>query len=133
MADPIRTALYGALVASPALTALVGTRIYHRVAPQAATFPVCIFHKHSGTPRWTFAGRPVQWDLWAVKGLCQGSSATRAEEIAAAIDDALNDAALTITGREHLFLLRDSDINLGEDEDGVQYHTVGALYRLASE
>lgn len=134
-ANPVRLAIQSHLKADAGVSALVGSRIYFQYAPQKATYPLVVFHKQSGRPRWTMQGDPVQSDLWTVKGVSRSDegAATEAESIAAAIDAALNDASLTITGRECLFLLRESDVDYGEDADGTTYRHCGAMYRVESE
>lgn len=131
----IRTAIYTQLAGTSAVTALLSspTAIYHRVAPADAQAPFVIFTKQAGTPRWAMAGDPLDTDLWLIKGVCTGGSSSAAESIAAAVDDAINDALLSITGRNLLFLRRESDVDYGEADGGEQWHHVGALYRLTTE
>jgi hypothetical protein len=131
-ADPIRLALHKALADDATLKDLVSARIYFQVAPQGATYPLVTFHRQFGAPRWTAKGGPVQSDLYAVKGIAVGSgSAETVEEIAEAIDGALNDTALAVTGRDVLLKpLRESDIDYSEVDGDKLYRHRGALYRL---
>lgn len=134
-ADPIRLALHKALADDATLAGLVASRIYFQVSPQGATYPVVVFHRQSGTPSWTASGKPVQSDLYAVKGIAVGTGSGEAvEEIAEAIDGALNDATLAIAGRDVLLKpLRESDIDYPEVDGDRLYRHRGALYRLLTE
>ena len=123
----LRTPIAELLEDDTTLAGLVGSRIYHPEAPQDATYPLVIFHKQSGTPRWTFQGPPVQDDLWTIKAV-DPSSAT-VEPIADAIDDAVSDAALDFGG-DTLEFQRQSDVNYGEAATGKTYRHLGAIYRV---
>lgn len=130
--DPVRKALYDKLVATTGLTGQLSspTAIYHRRAPVDADPPFVIFHRQSGRSRWTFR---TSWrdELWLIKGVCRGRSATDAEEIDAAIEAALNDAVLAVTGYTHLLLRRTNAVDYGEDDGAETFHHCGGLYRLA--
>jgi hypothetical protein len=127
-----RRAIFDRLSGDATLTGLLAApgNIYHQVAPQTATFPVVVFHKAAGTPVLQFVGAYVQNDLWSVRAISQGSSSTAAEEIAARVDVLLDNAELAITGRVHLYLRRDSDIDMSEQDGADTFAHVGALYRL---
>ena len=133
--NPVRMAIHARLVADIPLAALVADRVYFQQAPQDATYPLVVFFKSSGTPRWSFAGDPARADLWTVKGIATGaSSASKAEDIDAAIEAALRDAPLAITGRDLLLKpLRESDVDFPEDDGGTLYRHAGGTYRLVTE
>lgn len=133
-ADPIRTAIFNALAADSTLSGLVSDRIYFQRAPSSATYPLVIFFKSSGRPRRAF-GDHFQDEVWTVRATATGTtSATKAEEIAAAFDAVLDDAALTITGRAHLSTLRESDgPSYAEIDAGTLYRHEPRLYRIFSE
>lgn len=130
--NEIRRSLYQRLSGDATLTGLLSSpsAIFHRVAPQTATFPVVVFHKAAGTPVNQFGGAHVQNDLWSVRAISQGSSSTAAETIAARVDVLLDNAVLAITGRAHLYLRRDSDIDMSEQDGADTYQHCGSLYRL---
>jgi hypothetical protein len=131
-ADPIRAAIYQRLAGDATLTGLLSaaTAIFHQRAPQAAVFPLVIFHKQDGRPRRTFA--KAHWDtaLWVIKAVDKASSASTAETIAARVDALLDNHALVVTGRQTLSLLRDSDIDYPEPDGAETLRHVGAMYRL---
>lgn len=129
--DPVREALRTHLMATPAVTSLLGAanNIFHRVAPRNATPPFVVFHRQAETDHWTFAGQPLERDLWAVKAISRGA-ADAAEDIAKAITAALNDAAITVDGYALLNLRRESKIDYGEQADAETWHHAGGLYRV---
>ena len=133
--NPIREAIYGALITDGDLTGLLSEpdAIFHQKAPQSAAFPLIVFHKQSGTPDWQFAGAHLQNDLWAVKAIDRASSAGRAEDIAARIDVVLTDAGLPVIGGSLLYLRRASDIDYPETEGADTFRHCGALYRVVTE
>lgn len=129
--DPVRDALHDRLAATPAVTSLLGAanNIFHRVAPRNATPPYVVMHRQAETDNWTFAGQPLERDLWTVKAISRGSSAA-AEAIAKQVTAALNDAPITVDGFALLNLRRESKVDYGEVADGEQWHHCGALYRV---
>jgi hypothetical protein len=130
--DPVRKAIFDRLSATPAVTSQLGavTNIFHRVAPRAAVPPYVVMHRQAETDNWTFAGQPLERDMWTVKAICRGSSATQAEDIAKAITTALNDAAITVDGYALLNLRRESKIDYGEQADAETWHHAGGIFRV---
>jgi hypothetical protein len=131
----VRTALYATLTADTGLTRLLASpeSVFHQVAPLDARFPYVIFAKQTGRPTWAFDGR-LYGELWLVKAVCEGASATAAEDIDGELDRTLNDAAPSIDAKTLLYLRRDSDINYLEQGDGTDmWHHVGGVYRLVTE
>lgn len=134
--NPVRDALYDRLAATGALTALLATStsIFHKVAPLNAALPYVVFHKSSGYPTWALSpAKRIETDVWVVKGVARQASAGAAEDIAEQIEVSLNDADLTITGRTHLYLRKDSDVDYGEPNGTETYHHCGAMYRLVTQ
>lgn len=133
--NEVREAIYERLAADATLTGLLSapTAIYHQVAPQSAAAPLVVFNKAAGTPNWQFGGAHVQGDVWLVKAIDRGTSASRAEDIAARIDAVLTDAPLAIDGGVLLGVWRESDVDYLEIDGGDQWHHVGSQYRLLSQ
>ena len=132
MADPVRAAIVGRLLATPAVTSLLGAanNIFHAKAPSNATPPYIVVHRQAETDDWTFAGQPMEHDVWTVKAINRGGSASAAEDIRAAVTAALNDAPLTVTGFALLQLRRMSKFDFPEVEDGTQFNHCGAIFRV---
>lgn len=131
-ADPVRAALVARLLATPAVTGLLGApgNIWHRVAPRAAVPPYVVLHRQAGTDIWSFAGPPAEDELWTVKAICRGSSSAPADELAKQITLALNDAPITVAGYALLQLRRESKIDYGETEGGDIWSHVGGIFRV---
>lgn len=130
--DPIRAAIVGRLLSTSAVTSKLGAanNVFHRKAPSGARQPYVILHRQAETDDWTFAGPPLEHDLWTVKGVSSGSSSTAADEIAAAVTAALNDAPISVDGYALLQLRRTSKLDYGEQADGEQWHHVGGIFRV---
>lgn len=130
----VRRGIYGAITASTAVTAqLSGTAaVYFGQAPQDADFPLVIFHKDAGNPHYTFAQGSSAYDeeVWTVKAVDRGSTADTADAIAYSLDALLIDGSLSISGRQLMYLRRESDVSYLETTDGVTYFHSGARYRL---
>jgi len=75
----------------------------------------------------------LEHDVWTVKAICRGSSSSQADDIAAAVNVALNDAPITITGYALLNLRRESKLDFSERDSEETWHHVGALYRLDAD
>jgi hypothetical protein len=130
MAATVRLALNERLSSDAALKAATGGGVYHQEAPQGAAYPLVIFFKQSGVPRWTLDGPPVEWELWAVKAVALSSG--EAETIAELVDDRLVNSALEVDDRDTLLVLRESDINFAEVDGADVYRHLGASYRIAT-
>jgi hypothetical protein len=130
--DPVRQAIVGHLLATPAVTSLLGapSNVFHRVAPRNATPPFVVLHRQAETDVWTFNGPPLEDELWTVKGICRGTSSAQADDIAQALTAALNDAAISIDGYVLLQLRRESKVDYGERDGDDQWHHVGGIFRV---
>lgn len=130
--DPIRVAIVQHLLATSAVTNLLGApgNVFHGVAPANATPPYVVLHRQAGTPEWAFAGPPMEDDLWTIKGICRGSSAGQADDIDAALVATLTDAALSVSGYALLYLRWESKIGYPERDDATLWHHAGRIYRV---
>jgi hypothetical protein len=141
MSTAVRRALYGRLASDTTLVGMLAPpptgyakAIYHEQAPQNAQFPLVIFSRSSGVPTDTF-GEPgaLDTDVWLVKAIDDEHSSDNAEAIASRVQQLLNDATLSISGANHLYLRRESDVEYAEVAQGVEYRHHGSLYRLVIE
>jgi hypothetical protein len=131
-ASVVRQALYTRLAGDGALTGLLATptSIFHRRAPRDAPTPFIVLDKQAGTPSYASGAIDINDELWLVKAVDRSSSATAAETIAARVDTVLRDAPITVTGRNLMWLRRDSDVDYLEEDQADAYQHVGGLYRL---
>lgn len=95
--EQTRLALYGKLNVS-GVTSLVGTRIYHGIAPDEATYPFIVFNCQApGNVAYTMSGAVAeQADLWSIRAVTTADDSTSAspQELA----DSILSAALTAIG-----------------------------------
>lgn len=141
MSTAVRRAIYGKLAGDTSLNNLLGAApsgysksIYHDQAPAGAGFPYVILGKQAGFPTEAF-GDPsaLETDTWMVKGVDRNTTADLAEQIAARIIFLLNDAALSISGSNLLYIRRSGDVEYPEETDGVFYRHAGALFRIVTD
>lgn len=132
--NPVRAAIYERLTGDDTLADLLSlpTAVHHQVAPQTASFPLIVFHKQAGTRDWQFGQAFIQWDVWTVKAIDRGPSASAAEAIDAQIDVVLSHAPLEIEGGVLLGVYRIQDVDYVETDAGATYRHVGGQYRLGS-
>lgn len=130
--NAVAKALRDALLADAPLTALLGspTGVYEDVAPQGSTHPFVVFSLNSGPKEFTFDGLAFDKPLYLVKAVDGSKSAAKAGAIAERIEAVLTDAALTIAGRDHVYLRPETEIAYSEVKDSTTYRHRGALYRL---
>jgi len=127
----VETGLYSLLTGTAALTtALGGSYIYTRVAPQGQARPYVIFFHAGGGPENVYPGR-LQADTYMVKAVAD--SLSQAATLDGLIDAALHHAegSLTVTGYETLWLVRENEVQMVETADSgdLIWHYV-AYYRV---
>lgn len=135
MTQASRSALYGKITASSAVTSLLsGTAsVYYGVAPASAAFPLIVFQQTSGVPVYSFKqnGAAYENEVWMIKAIDRSTSSNTVDSIAHALDTALTDANLSIAGYSQMYLKRESDVPpIVETVEGQQYRHAGAQFRL---
>jgi len=126
----LETGLFNALKNDSALTtALGGTLIYNKLAPQGTTGSYAVFQWQGGgdendTPT---RSRSV---LYTVR--CIADSQATAATLAGLVDDVLHNQTLTISGYSNYWTAKEQDLNLLELTAGAdpKYH-VGGIYRIS--
>jgi len=127
--EALETGIYSLLSGDASLiTELGGTAIYNKRAPQSPPEKYVIFQWQGGgdeneTPNRT---RNV---VYAVFGV----AATQADAagIDSAIDAALHQSSVSVSGWTNFWTAREEDVNLAqEDAGGVTKYQVGGLYRI---
>lgn len=137
----VRRAIYGKLAGDTTLTAFLGAAapgftkgIYYQEAPDEANYPYLIFSKQSGTPTYAFDNDPALTDeVWLIKGVDHTEDADKVDGIESRLKALLNDAALSISGVNLLYLRWESDVSYAETADGERYIHAGALFRLSHD
>jgi len=127
----LRKALYSKLTKTSAITSLVSERVYHEQAPPTATFPYIIFAKSAGVKTRAFQ-KPEAFkrETWMVKAVDRNTTSNLAEEVAEAIDAALDGGTLTVSGKTVADLHHVGDVDYLEPDGDQQYRHCGARYRV---
>lgn len=128
---PIRTGITSTLQANAGVQALIGTAgtVYHSPAPENAVLPYITFAQQPGGRReWTFKQQAMRVSIWLVKGVAEKKS--DADDLDAACEAALNDAALNVSPFTLMVCRRQSDIAYAERDAGVVVHHSGGLYEI---
>lgn len=138
MIDAFDKAVHDKLAGTSAVTThlAAGTAgVFLMVARPGADPPYVVFNRQAQTPRRVIGGGAVAFEnvLYQVKAITKDQSAL-AGTIAAAIDTALDNQALTIAGYVHMSTLRESQVDFPEPSEGgpVYYHR-GGLYRIHAD
>lgn len=125
----LETGLYNKLSTdSDLITALGGTIIYNKQAPQGVDDPYVVFNWQGGGDLNESPTR-MRGLVYQVRAIAttQGTAAA----VDAFIDAALHKQALTVSGWSNIWLARETDINFVEqDTSGVAHYHVGGLYRI---
>jgi len=132
MADvvtPLEVGIYNKLIGQASLiTALGGTFVYNQLAPQPAPAKYCVFQWQGGGDLNESPTR-MREPLYTVRGVATTKAAAIA--IDAAIDAALHNQTLTVTGWTNILCRRQTDINfIEQDSGGVNRFHAGAIYRV---
>lgn len=139
MSVAVRNGLYAKLAGTSAVTAKLASpvsgyekAIYHEQAPEGAGFPYIIFSKSAGTKtRAMRTPEAFKREVWMVKAVDRSTSSKLAEEIATAVDAALDGGTLTVTGKTIADLHHVGDVDYLEPGTGdQQYRHSGASYRV---
>lgn len=99
----VQSAFYSALVADAAVTALVSTRVYDGEARENATFPYIIISEIDGAP---FDSKDTDGEeMFATLDVYSKYGGNKeARQIMSAVNDALDQQSLTVTGHDLLFI-----------------------------
>lgn len=125
----LETGLYSKLTGQASLiTALGGTLIYNKIAPQNPGSKYCIFQWQGGGDANESPTR-MRDLLYTVRGIATTQVAANA--IDAAIDTALHNQALTVSGWTNIWCARETDVNfIEQDAGGVNRYHAGGIYRI---
>jgi hypothetical protein len=119
-------AIYTQLTTTAAVTGYVGSRSYNLQAPQEATEPYVIFSKMSGTSDYLFGSTKGRSYAYLVKGVAKSRYPKAAGDIDDAIENAMENAALAVSGWTTIYCRREMDVSFAEEE----YTHRGGVYRI---
>ncbi len=127
--NAIETALYGKLSAATALTtALGGSFIYNRHAPQGQGLPYIVF-VHAGGGHENINPSNLQDHVYLIKAVAAASQ--QAGTLDGLVSAALHGTTLTVSGYTNFWTAREEEVQLTEQGAGgtFVYHC-GAYYRI---
>lgn len=129
----VRAGVFAALTAGTALAALVGTRIFHDLAPGSAAYPFVAFAMQGSAEEQRTLGGGEAWvDYpWQVKAIAETRDAAEAAYDAAHV--AMSAAgAVSATGLVVVATTRSVVFTMTETEpsDGTVLHHVGGVYHV---
>lgn len=117
--------------AGSALSTALGGRLYNSVAAQTATPPYGVFLLVSGVPDWTFTDNMeealIQFSLFD-----ENASPATICDLYDKLTALFDDCVLTVTDWTHLYMWRDSQQLVREEEDPGYWHYI-VQYRLLME
>jgi hypothetical protein len=126
------TGIYSRLQTTSAITSLLAgtTAIYHLQAPEDVDYPYIVFNIQGGGDVNDTAIRLKNLVL-NIRAYATGSNgAAQAGSIDTQIDTALHLSPLTVSGWTDIWMARETDIELVENQpNGIQVFTSGGLYR----
>ena len=128
----VMTAIYDILVADVALLANLGAaKIYHVVAPQSAEAPYIVFGNITDMPISTFAEHDAIEELTVFVNVWgkEDNAASGVLTTYGLMDDALDRAALVVTGYTNMVCERDYTGTVGFDPD-TKLFSIPTRYRV---
>lgn len=127
--NSLYTGLYNKLSAGTALTALIGTAIYNKQAPDGAALPYVVYSLAGGGPI-NYCPLRVESDLVFVRAY--GSTDASARNIDVQIDVLLHGQTLTMTGGYiNIQTWRETDLDLIENlPNNQKIYMAGGMYRI---
>ena len=133
MSNAVRLGIYQKLSGTSSVTSKLATTgsIYHGQAPNDAAYPLIIFSKIAGTKTRAFqTPNAFNRETWMVKAIDRGTSSTRAEGIIEAVDAALDNGTITVSGKRLADLTHVSDVDYLEPDGDQLYRHHGASYAV---
>jgi hypothetical protein len=124
---PLQKALVARLKADAAVSAIVGGRVYD-VVPANATLPYLSFGPFQQVPvradQYRGYVTSVQIDGWSAG---QNLGSVQAKRLVAAVEDALDQAELSLDENQRLVLLQIEAVRVLTDVDGIKQHAIITL------
>ena len=129
----VRLAIYHALSTDSAVQALVGTAVYHQLAPESAALPYVIIAQQPGGGRVrTFQrGVVMRRTRWMVKGVAEAKALSeQIDEACDAVLDNATQATLDVSPYNLMVSQRDVDLSYAERPAGIVVHHSGGIYDI---
>jgi spore maturation protein CgeB len=130
-----RKALYQKLTGTSAVTTKLATNtsVFHGQAPPDAAYPFIIIGKQGKSRDRAFAKTTAfENEIWMVKAVDRNSTSNRAEEISEAVQAALTNGTLTVTGRTVEDIYPTGDVDFLEVDGDQTFRHHGTMYRIVT-
>lgn len=130
-----RKGIYQKLTGTNGVTSKLATNtsVFHGQAPPDAAYPFIIFNKQAKSRARAFAKTTAfENEVWLVKAVDRNSTSNRAEEINEAVQAALTNGSLTVTGKTVEDIYPTGDVDYLETEDDQTFRHHGTLYRIVT-
>lgn len=125
--------LYTTLTGATAITDLLanGTAsVFAWLAPENEDPPYVVFNQQADTPVYRLPAVAYENLLYQVRAVTEGESAKLAGQIEDAVEAALTDQAVSVSGHTLMYLRKESGVDYVEVTQGQRYHHRGAIYRV---
>lgn len=132
---PVAEAIYAKLASSGSVTSLLtdgSAGIYYAEAPENARHPLLLYYESSDLPTYAL-GKTRAWTehRYTVEAIVESSSFRQAKAIADAVDAALSDATLTVSGVNVIAIEQIGAIpDRPETVGGVRFNHAGFDFRV---
>ncbi len=135
MSLEIRKALYQKLTTTAGVSSKLATStsVFHGQAPPDSAYPFLIIAKQSNRRTRAFAKKTAfEAEVWMIKAVDRNSTSNRAESISEAVQAALVNGTLTVTGVTVEDIYPTGDVDYLETEGDQTYRHHGTLYRIVT-
>lgn len=132
----VRAAVYAALSSGTALAAVVGTRVYHHLAPGTAAEPFITFAQHGDAPDALTLGNGEAFTVYPYLVKATATNRADAEDAYHAAHAAMRDEAELVAAGVRIIgapRIRVVDLPETEPSDGTVMHHVGGVYHVHAQ
>jgi hypothetical protein len=119
---------------TPAITGLVGNRVYQELAPLSANYPFIVHQTQTSSDLYGVGARRIWVDAEViVRGVAQVSSYTPLKPLASAIDAAFDGTASSLVDGSVIAVRRIRPYTSVEQYEGYQIRHLGGVYRVIAQ
>lgn len=133
MTTELRKSIYQKLTTTSTVSSKLATptSVFHGQAPPDAAYPFIVFNKQGKSRDRAFAKTTAfENEVWLVKAVDRNSTSNRAESISEAVEAALTNAALTVSGATVEDIYPTGDVDYLEVDGDQTFRHHGVLFRV---
>ena len=133
MSTDLRKSIYQKLTTTSTVSSKLATStsVYHGQAPPDAAYPFVIISKQSNRRTRAFAkSTAFEAETWLIKAVDRNSTSNRAESIIEAIQAALINGTLSVSGKTVEDIYPTGDVDYLETEGDQTFRHHGTLFRI---